>query len=120
MTRKQNDAAIAIEREHSEKQINAPNGAARPNRGGVGAQRMGMPLAGDMRSPLAKARDQWLESADGEKCADPLTLKTSADQRQYLENRLVQAFLAGADWMARQQQKGKGHTDEALRRGEGA
>lgn len=64
-------------------------------------QAVDRPLAGDMRSPLAKARDEWLASAEGEKCSNPLTLKTTADQRQYLENRLVSAFLAGADWMER-------------------
>jgi len=56
----------------------------------------------DMRSPLAKALDKWLESADGKSCCNPLTLKAPADARQYLENRLVSAWLAGAAWAERQ------------------
>jgi len=70
--------------------------------GGVAVQRsVGQPAL-DMRSPLAKARDKWLESADGKSCCDPLTLKAPADARQYLENRLVSAWLAGAAWAERQ------------------
>lgn len=61
-----------------------------------------VPPSVDMRSPLAKARDEWLASADGVTCGDPTTLGASPLTRQYLENRLVKAFLAGANWMERQ------------------
>ena len=61
----------------------------------------------DARSPLAKARDEWLESADGKACCDPLTLKAPSDARQYLENRLVGAWIAGAAWAERKQREGR-------------
>lgn len=48
----------------------------------------------DLRSPLAKARDAWLESKEGKLCCDGLA------EGKYLENRLVLAFLAGAKWNA--------------------
>lgn len=48
-----------------------------------------MPDPTDLRSPLAKARDEWLESPEGVKC------RTGPAWGQYLENRLVLAFLAG-------------------------
>jgi len=41
-------------------------------------------------SPLAKARDEWLESVEGKQCL------TGSPRGIYLENRLVLAFLAGA------------------------
>ena len=51
----------------------------------------------DLRSPLAKARDEWLESDEGKRCRDAIIL-SSPHVTQYLENRLVLAFLAGARW----------------------
>lgn len=39
----------------------------------------------DLRSPLAKARDAFLASEEGEKLTNPAILK-SRDLRQYLEN----------------------------------
>ena len=66
----------------------------------------------DVRSSLAKARDHWLESADGKKCCDPLTLKAPADARQYLENRLVGAWIAGAAWAEREYRKRREPIDE--------
>lgn len=42
-----------------------------------------------MKSQLAKARDKWLQSDEGEKCC-----KGSA-AGQYLQNRLKAAFIAG-------------------------
>lgn len=51
----------------------------------------------DMRTPLAKARDEWLASAEGQKCSNPASIALSPTDRQYLENRLVSAFLAGAN-----------------------
>lgn len=51
----------------------------------------------DLRSPLAKARDAWLESDEGKRCRDAAIL-SSPHATQYLENRLVLAFLAGARW----------------------
>ena len=59
------------------------------------------------RSPLAEARDQWLESDDGKKASNPATLAPLETCQQYLENRLAEAFLAGAKWAAR-------HVDDIL------
>jgi len=51
-------------------------------------------LSTDMRSPLAKASDNWLESDEGQRCCAGIT------SGQYLQNRLELAFLAGANWAA--------------------
>ncbi len=53
----------------------------------------------DNRSPLAKARDQWLESDAGKMLCNPNILRDQ-NQRQFLENRLVMAFIDGANWAA--------------------
>ena len=45
-----------------------------------------------MKSSLAKARDEWLNSEEGKKCREGTT------SGQYLQNRLVLAFLAGANY----------------------
>ena len=45
-----------------------------------------------MKSPLAKARDKWLNSEDGKGCCKGTTAG------QYLQNRLERAFLAGANF----------------------
>lgn len=50
----------------------------------------------DHRNDLAKARDVWLESDEGQKCADGVT------SGYYLHNRLEAAFIAG--WKAREAQ----------------
>ena len=42
-----------------------------------------------MKSDLAKARDKWLSSVEGETCC------VGAPTGQYLKNRLTTAFLAG-------------------------
>ncbi len=48
----------------------------------------------DRRTPLAKARDEFLESDAGKKLTDASTLgNTSPDY--YLRNRLERAFMAG-------------------------
>jgi hypothetical protein len=52
-------------------------------------------IAADLRSPLARARDDFLESDAGQRACDPVTLKAPADQRQYLTHRIEAAFLAG-------------------------
>jgi len=44
----------------------------------------------DLRSPLAKARDDWFDSHQGKQCCAGIT------SGQYLRNRLEIAFLAGA------------------------
>jgi len=46
----------------------------------------------DLRSPLAKDRDDWLESQEGAQCCRGIT------QGEFLRNRLVLAFLAGVKW----------------------
>jgi hypothetical protein len=43
-----------------------------------------------MKSKLAKARDEWLNSEEGKRCCAHTTTG------QYLQNRLELAFLAGA------------------------
>lgn len=48
--------------------------------------------SGDMRSPLVKARDEWLASREGVKCC------AGTAKGEYLKNRLVLAFLAGTKW----------------------
>ena len=45
-----------------------------------------------MKSKLAKARDKWLQSEEGEKCS------TGETHGQYLRNRIEKAFVAGADF----------------------
>lgn len=50
----------------------------------------------DFRNPLAKSRDEWLESEEGKRCSDGQT------EGQYLRNRLEMAFIAG--WAARNKQ----------------
>ncbi len=52
----------------------------------------------DNRSPLAKARDDFF--AAHPEITDPITLGVPRKNRQFLENRLARAFLAGADAMA--------------------
>jgi len=42
-----------------------------------------------MKSALAKARDEWLNSEEGKRCCEGTT------EGQYLQNRLVLAFLEG-------------------------
>ncbi len=49
----------------------------------------------DLRSPLAKARDAWLASDEGQRALSPDILLRNA-HIPYLTNRLVSAFLAGA------------------------
>jgi hypothetical protein len=51
----------------------------------------------DLRSPLAKARDRFIDSPRGRAVCDPTTLRAPADQRQYLQNRIEAAFLAGVE-----------------------
>jgi len=46
----------------------------------------------DLRSPIAKARDKWLESEQGQKCSQVGTLSSNPT---YLINRLEAAFVAG-------------------------
>jgi hypothetical protein len=47
--------------------------------------------------PDAIARDEWLESEEGKRAVDPTTLGAESRMRQYLENRLVLAFIAGIE-----------------------
>jgi len=46
-------------------------------------------------SQIVAAWQEWLNSEDGRKAANPETLGTSLSARQYLENRLNSAFQAG-------------------------
>lgn len=48
----------------------------------------------DLRTPLAKARDRFLASEEGQSLAEPSLLKRP-ELRQYLQNRIEVAWLAG-------------------------
>lgn len=50
----------------------------------------------DLRSPLAKARDDYLDSDEGRDMCDTRNLPPTAFS-QYLRNRLEKAFIAGWD-----------------------
>jgi hypothetical protein len=52
----------------------------------------------DLRSPLAKARDEWFASEEGQKCCDISLIRyyEVKEAPRYLHNRLAAAFLAGA------------------------
>lgn len=51
-----------------------------------------------MKSPLAKARDKWIN--ENLRSTDPTTLGAESSQRPYLQNRLEKAFCDG--WNAAQ------------------
>lgn len=57
----------------------------------------------DLRSSLAKARDDFLDSEAGRDLCDSRNLPATAFS-QYLRNRLEQAFIAG--WNARDADNG--------------
>jgi len=61
----------------------------------------------DLRSPLAKARDQFLENSD----CKASTLGTVRPD-YYLKNRIASAFEAGALWQQKQSQNEKTKTTE--------
>jgi len=54
----------------------------------------------DHISPLAKARDEWLDSKEGE-IAQSVNILYDSNQRVFLENRLIMAFIAGWDASAK-------------------
>jgi hypothetical protein len=48
------------------------------------------------KHPAAAAWDDWIDNTEqGVSARDVTTLKAPSDQRQYLENRLYHAFMAG-------------------------
>ena len=51
----------------------------------------------DLRSPEARARDQFLASAEGRRLCETQIL-ISAGYGKYLQTRIERAFLAGAKW----------------------
>ncbi len=51
----------------------------------------------DNRSPMAKARDEWLASEEGQMCSNPTSIHSMEHPRIYLENRLIRAFQSGAN-----------------------
>ena len=53
-------------------------------------------------SVLAKARDEWLETAEGMRAEDTSTLIHSGDPDYYQRSRLSAAFFAGVNWMFRE------------------
>ncbi len=56
-------------------------------------------LRDDTISPAAYARNEWMKLEKTQEHMDPSTLQAPAHMRQYLENRLELAFVAG--WEAR-------------------
>lgn len=48
------------------------------------------------RSPLALARDAYLDSREGQDNCDPATLGADPMQRRFLRNRIELAWMAGA------------------------
>lgn len=51
-----------------------------------------------MSTPLGtygEANKEFIQSAEMRKLADPTTIGANADKRQYLENRLLEAFRLG-------------------------
>ncbi len=62
--------------------------------------------AKDHRSPLAKARDEYFDSGEGEIAQWPESLGAPRSQHRYLRNRLERAFLAGAEAQKRIGEKG--------------
>lgn len=64
----------------------------------------------DLRSQLAKARDDWFEGEQGQRCMRPDIL-WSVGQTQFLKNRLETAFLAGASWA----EKKRKESDDIIR-----
>ncbi len=60
----------------------------------------------DLRSQIAIARDEWLDSQEGMKAGDPTTLPraATASGAYYLRNRLSLAFVAGMQAALRLQQ----------------
>lgn len=47
-------------------------------------------MSEDLRSPLAKKRDEWMLSEEGRRC------RTGEASGHFLDNRLQLAFIAGA------------------------
>lgn len=60
----------------------------------------------DIRSPLSKARDEWLDSKEGQLALDAGTLGMN-NPKYYMRNRLEKAFHAGANWKERKSRKGR-------------
>ena len=50
-------------------------------------------------TPYKSAIDEFTDSAEFKKASEPTTIYAPSNQRQFLENRLTQAFMAG--WNAR-------------------
>lgn len=63
----------------------------------------------DLRSPLAKARDDWFASDDGQ--------QSCQDANIFFRNRLEAAFLAGAEWGMKQHRKKVRERPEEAERG---
>jgi hypothetical protein len=52
----------------------------------------------DRRSPLAKARDEFLEHWRGARLCEPDANLSGSNGRVYLMARIIKAWLAGATW----------------------
>lgn len=55
----------------------------------------------DLRNDLAKARDAWFESAEGQRLSSGEGIGVYGDANYYLRNRLEAAFIAGWEAMER-------------------
>lgn len=63
---------------------------------------------GEQMSNVPKSWQDWIDSEDGKRCANPVTLQLPTDQYEYLRNRLWHAFVAG---MACQEATSQGKED---------
>lgn len=73
----------------------ALDGLKQINQGGQRAMTSRAKAKTDLRNAEAMARDAWLETEGAKISCNPESLGAQEAQRQYLTNRLVDAFLAG-------------------------
>ena len=60
-------------------------------------RRCAVSTGSDFRSPLAKARDKFMESDDGKRLCEPSLLR-GTHESQYLRNRIERAWLLGVEY----------------------
>ena len=58
---------------------------------------VGSMAGSDFRSPLAKARDKFMESAECKRLCEPSLLR-GPHESQYLRNRIERAWLLGVEY----------------------
>ena len=63
------------------------------------------PAHSDLRNPVAKARDNFMLSAEGKRLCEPEGLYVPSRMKRYLCNRIESAFIAG--WNAKENLRGE-------------